>query len=387
MKASCWMILVAKQRRCFSPWCEPWRERGFSFVGIALAVGIVGVCSLLIACSNTSSSYQLSGSTMGTTYSVTLVGRLDGVALADLKNGIETILEEMNRQMSTYRDDSEIIRFNQSPTHQWFPVSNDFFHVVQLGQTLSEQSSGFFDITLGPLIDLWGFGPNANFVSNSNNEVPDEQSIELAKSRVGWQYLQLNQQSMSLLKTRDLVLNVSAIAKGYAVDQLFQYLVDKGFKDLMVEIGGEIRMSGSNARQQAWRIGVEVPTQDLNRRPSQVLALSSGAVATSGDYRNYFEENGVRYSHTIDPHTGYPVRRAMASVTVVHDTAALADGYATALNAMGFEKASEFAQRLNLAVSFILYTNRDTQKKPKDHVETNLSSYIIHRTDAFQALL
>lgn len=299
---------------------------------------------------------SISGPTMGTTYNITLVSPPGELDIVILQQEIDRLLKSLNQQMSTYIEDSEILQFNRAGVNQWFNVSADFVQVALLSQKISEISGGYFDISIGPLVELWGFGSHKNSVND--NQVPAEKDIVAAKNRVGWQYLEIDEAGQKMLKKQNLWLDVSAIAKGYAVDQLAEWIATRGVGHFLIEIGGEMRVQGSNRRQQPWRIGIEAPSM-FQQQAQQPILLSDKAIATSGDYRNYFEHQGVRYSHTLDPDTGYPVRHNIASVTVIADTAAEADGFATALNAMGEESGMALARAEKLAAFFILYDNRE----------------------------
>ncbi|MEP5568070.1 MAG: FAD:protein FMN transferase [Halioglobus sp.] len=313
--------------------------RGF-FVALAL--------TLLVACERPAEFYTLSGSTMGTTWNATLV-LPSGSELQQqqLLTGIESLLEAVNDSMSTYRNESEISRFNLSPEDQWFSVSTDFYVVLSAALAVGRQSGGAYDITVGPLVNLWGFGPKGLVF-----EPPPAEAITDVKQRVGQDYLRLNGDSRSLKKSADVYLDFSSIAKGFAVDKIARWLDDQGIADYLIEVGGEMRVAGMSPRGDAWRVAIEQP--DMGRLDvASAIRLSNTGVATSGDYRNYFEAEGVRYSHSIDPRTGYPVAHELVSVTVVHPSAMLADAWATALTVLGAEDAWSVALEQGLAVYLI----------------------------------
>lgn len=305
---------------------------------------------------------------MGTTYSITLINPPKGLVQVQLQQLVDQRLKSINQVMSTYIDDSEIMNFNRGPVNEWIKVSPQLFEVVELSQHISVLSSGQFDITVGPLVELWGFG------KNSRSQIPSDEKILSAMALVGWQNLTLSQENKSLNKAVALNIDLSAVAKGYAVDQLTELLSERNVQNFLVEIGGEMKVQGLNRKQEPWRIGIEIPSL-IQKRAQQLVLLSNQAIATSGDYRNFFEEEGVRYSHTINPVTGRPVKHNIASVTVVAETAAQADALSTALNIMGEEDAMALAESKNLAAYFILYDNRSE------------AQYRIEYTKAFQALL
>jgi len=291
----------------------------------------------------------LQGKTMGTTYNIGVVHfknqKVDGDAL---KVTIDDLLENINQQVSTYIPSSQISQFNKREQTDWFKVDKDFFTTVESAQLVSEETQGLFDISVSPIINLWGFG------AEKNDQPPNEDQIKKALTNVGYKQLQLDPELSSLKKLKpSLSIDLSAIAKGFAVDKISQLLMNKGFSDHIVEIGGELRVSGHNQNDKAWRIAIEQPDVAANT-VSRSVAMTNLAVATSGDYRNYFVENGVRRSHIIDPTTGYPVTHNLASVTVLHESAMMADAYATALLVMGDAKGKAFAKEHQLDVLMIV---------------------------------
>lgn len=291
-----------------------------------------------------------SGSTMGTTYSVKYV--TSEAPPAQIEENIAQLLEQVNRQMSTYLDSSEISRFNRHNGTDYFNVSADLALVVDRALTVSRQSEGAFDITVGPLVNLWGFGPERR-----PDAVPAEADIQQQMKRVGYTHLTVRRKPPALQKDLSLLYcDLSAIAKGFAVDKLGRYLENNGITNYLVEIGGELKAHGRNESGQPWRIGVATP--DLTLGIQKVIQLNNLSTATSGDYRNYFEVEGVRYSHTIDPRTGRPISHKLASVTVLHDSCIVADAYATAIDVLGPDAGYQFAVRLELPV-FMLVRDGD----------------------------
>jgi len=295
--------------------------------------------------------------TMGTQYSVEWPAR---ATIDDKKLGVEfdRRLEQINQAMSTYIVDSEISRFNRLPPGSQMGLSEDFAVVMLQAIKIARQTQGAFDFTVGPLVNLWGFGP-----PGARTTAPKEADIAALMSGVGYENIQLQADENKLSKPgistyrlskhRQSEIDLSAIAKGYAVDALARLLEENGIENYLVEIGGEVRARGRKPDGSAWRIGIEIP-QDRGRAIEQVLALHDISVATSGDYRNYFEQDGVRYSHTIDPATGYPIRRGLASVTVLANDCARADALATALMVMGPDKGMKFAGQQGIAAHFII---------------------------------
>ncbi len=297
--------------------------------------------------------------TMGTSYAVKiLVDRhMDKHELRQLKTGIDERLESVNQRMSTYIDSSELMQFNLYSKLDWFPVSRELMQVVQQAQMVSRQSNGAFDITIGPLVNLWGFGPEV-----TAQELPSQTQITKRRQWVGYEKLQVRENPPALKKDHpELYIDLSAIAKGYAVDKVAEYLEKNEIINYLIEVGGEIRARGHNASRQKWRIGVSSP--DERGGIQKVINVADVGIATSGDYRNYFEVDGVRYSHTIDPRTGRPITHNLASVTVVHKSCMLADAYATAIDVMGAENGYQMAVDQNLAVYLLIKENSELVDK------------------------
>jgi len=295
-------------------------------------------------------TYLFEGPIMGTTFKVTVVAEnLEPSELQRLQQLIEDKLEEINQKMSHYREDSELSRFNRSDDQEPFVVSPETFEVFRSANEISLLTGGAFDVTVAPLIDLWGFGPEA-----IRGTLPSEEGISRARDRTGHQKLVLDAGSHSIRKLDPLVrCDLSAIAPGYAVDRVAQALAGEGFRDYLVEVGGEVRTAGMNDAGNAWRIGIERPVPG-ERVIQRIVPLSGMAMSTSGGYRSFYEREGVRYSHTIDPHTGRPVTHNLASVTVVDALCARADGLATGLLVLGPEEGYTLAVEHDLAVLFIV---------------------------------
>jgi len=292
---------------------------------------------------------ELQGATMGTTYTVKVVGLPAELKPERIQAAIDSILEKINRQMSTYLPDSELSQLNRSQATDWIDASQELVDVLKQAQRVSALTNGAFDVTVGPLVNLWGFGPSTGI-----NQVPSDQDIQEARNRVGYRGLQVRSSPPAIRKDRpDLYVDLSAIAKGYAVDKVAEHLQALEIDDYMVEIGGEIQAKGRNASDRFWRIAVEKPSTG-SRSLHTVIELNDVGIATSGDYRNYFEKEGRRYSHTIDPMTGHPVTHKLASVTVANPSTMQADVMATALMVLGPEAGYRFAEQHKLAAFFIV---------------------------------
>jgi thiamine biosynthesis lipoprotein len=290
----------------------------------------------------------VSGRTMGTTFSVKIVAPGDPKATKEeVAAAVEKTVAEVDARMSTYRPDSELNRFNDSGTEP-FEISPALLEVLTEAQRVAEISRGAFDITVGPLVDAWGFGPEGMV------EPPDDATIERLLAEHGYRYLKLDEEGPTAQKTTlGLRCDLSAIAKGYGVDRVAVLLADLGFDDFMVEIGGEVRTSGVNAEGRVWRIGVERPVAQREGVWGAV-ELADAAMATSGDYRNYYERDGVRISHTIDARTGRPITHALASVSVIHPSCMTADALATALSVLGPEEGRRLVEQQELAALFLI---------------------------------
>lgn len=319
------------------------------------------VTSIVFAAACTTQPQQvatIAGATMGTTYSVkvALPGPLSGRRLATLKANLEARLDDVDRKMSTYNPESELSLLNRFVAGEPYAISANLLEVLEAAEDLYISSLGAFDPTVGPLVDLWGFGPTIRLP-----KVPPQQQLQEVMAQVGWSHVRLDRQASTVLKTRaSLSIDLSAIAKGYAVDQLSEHLAAEGYEHFLVEVGGELRVSGFRDKQTGthWRVGVETPTQSLVPvRPHRILELESGALATSGDYRNGYTVDGVRYSHTIDPATGHPVPHQGVSVTVFAETCMSADALATALLVMGPEKGTSWAEQRGVAALFLVYNS------------------------------
>lgn len=291
---------------------------------------------------------ELHGNTMGTTYSVKFFSP-QPVDNQQLQQQMEQELELINDLMSTYRPQSQLMRFNQLQNGEPFTLSEQTAKVIAEAIRIGQQSGGVLDITVGPLVELWGFGASGRIT-----ERPDADKLALIRDYVGLDKIRLTDNE--LIKTDPRVaLDLSTIAKGYGVDRLAEILEASGVTDYLVDIGGEMRVSGSKP-DRAWRVAIEKPVAG-NRAMQRIIVPGNMAVATSGDYRNYFEQDGIRYSHLIDPRTAEPVQHRTVSSTVIHRSSMTADGYATALHIMNAEEALQFANEHGLAALLIVKTD------------------------------
>jgi len=263
---------------------------------------------------------------------------------------VRAALDRVDATMSTHRPDSELSHFNGHRAASGFALSRDTFAVFALGERVSAMTGGAFDITVGPVVDAWGFGPRREF------RVVGPAEVDALERSVGWTMLALDAAARTATKARpEARADLSGIAKGYAVDQAARALDALGIERYMIEAGGEVRARGVNGEGRPWQIGIEQP--DANpRRARHVVPLAGRSLATSGDYRIFFERDGTRYCHEIDPATGRPIANGVASVSVAADACALADALATGLMVMGPERGLAFAVAQNLAAHFVVRT-------------------------------
>jgi thiamine biosynthesis lipoprotein len=296
------------------------------------------LCALTRVC-DAKREHLIQGRTMGTTYHMT-VGTDDLNGVGGLKEKIEVRLEDINRVFSTYLEDSEISRFNAlSNPGEKFRVSDDFIRVMKVGREIHRLSQGAWDGTVNPLVDLWGFGPNPR-----ETKMPPAGAIKERLDSVGFDRIKIIAPNFIVKNSARITLDLNSIAKGFAVDQVSQLIAAGGFENYLVEIGGEVYAAGLRKDNKKWRIGIN---------------KSNKAFATSGDYRNFFEIDRVRYSHVIDPHSGYPVSNGIVGVSIIADNCTLADGLATAIMVMGVEEGIPLVNRLDNVEALIVVEESD----------------------------
>jgi thiamine biosynthesis lipoprotein len=286
---------------------------------------------------------------MGTTYSVSLPRLPDGTDRAEVEAVIADVLREADEHLSGWNDGSELVRFNKSSSTAWQTVSPVLLESVAQAQSISRATNGTFDVTVGPLVRAWGFGAGASDEAAS----PPVELLAQLRANVGYEKLELRPLPPALRKsTPGLEVDLDGIAPGWAVDRIAARFEALGLRDYLVELGGEVRARGTNAEGRRWRVAVEAP-QAGERQAYAVIELDGVGVSTSGDYRDDREVDGRRISHTIDPRSGAPVESGLASVTVVGESVAEADAWATALMVLGPEEGLALARRERLAVLFI----------------------------------
>ncbi|MBG08619.1 MAG: hypothetical protein CME68_07660 [Halobacteriovoraceae bacterium] len=306
---------------------------------------------------------SLFGRTMGTTYTVRYFPDLtDSKERSqkkpqEVKALIDELLKKINQEMSTYMPDSELSLINSSNNgKKWHALSPRLFKVLKEAKAIYEMTDGAFDITVGPLVNLWGFGPNGE------RKIPSSEDLKKTRDRVGYHHVIMREVEKKLKGKEGVYLDLSAIAKGFAVDEVSALLSGFGFADHMVEIGGEIKTSGSK-KGRPWRLAIESPST-IGQSIHKIIGVNTLAMATSGNYRNYFTSNGKSFSHTIDPRTGHPVKHRLASVTVFDRFSCMkADALATALMVMGYKKGLEFAEKNGLLAYFITVPSNERGQK------------------------
>lgn len=344
------MILVAKTNS---------NKNTYSIILLALIImqGLFSGCSK----DQKLKLHSLTGQTMGTSYSVKVILANNAIIkIPALALSFKKILQDINQSMSTYIKDSELSKLNLAPQQKEIVLSKDLYYVINEAIKISQLSLGAYDITLGPLVNLWGFGPQKKL----DTILPLKSDITQALARTGYKNLKLNNQRSSLVKMLpNMYLDLSSIAKGFAVDKLADFLKASKISNFLVEIGGEIRTEGDKYGA-GWGIGILTPDQSVNQPIKRVYSKHFMALATSGDYLNFYKVGGDKYSHTISPKSGTPVKFPLTSVTVISKKSCLhSDAWATALFSLGPELGYALALKLKIAAYFIIKT-KDAADRP-----------------------
>lgn len=304
---------------------------------------------------------SLEGKTMGTSYSIKYVSDSSTPDPEKLQQEIDRALEVVNDQMSTYRPHSELSQFNQSrEVNTPFSVSAATAKVVREAIRINRLTDGALDVTVGPLVNLWGFGPEGR-----PDTVPTDDEITQHRAWVGIDKLAVDKNAL-IKQIPELYVDLSSIAKGYGVDMVAEYLEAQNIKDYMIDIGGEVRTRGNNGENKPWRIAIEKPVAGSAQSAQEIIEPGRMAIATSGDYRNYFEQDGVRYSHTIDPDTGRPINHRLVSITVLDPSCMTADGLSTGLDVLGPERGMALANLLGIPVMMIIKTDDGFEERYSD---------------------
>ncbi|NYH10850.1 thiamine biosynthesis lipoprotein [Pseudomonas moraviensis] len=300
----------------------------------------------LSGCGNGDSLETFGGPTMGSTYSIKYVRHANLPAPQAVRVEVEKILADVDGQMSTYRADSDISRFNALPADHCQVMPAPLLELIRVGEQLSQQSEGSYDLTVEPLMNLWGFGPQGR-----EEKVPDAAALAEVRQRVGHQHMRID--GDRLCKDAAVEVDFNSIAAGYVVDTIAARLEALGIHDYLAEATGELKASGKKLDGSPWRIALEEPRDD-QQVAERVINVDGYGLSTSGDYRNYFQQDGRRYSHTFDARTGAPVLHNLASVTVIHPSALMADGLSTLLLILGPERAWDYAEKHDIGAFFVI---------------------------------
>lgn len=296
---------------------------------------------------------KFAGSTMGTVEWHVSIVRPQNAEVADIQNGVQQVLDGLNSRMSTWIPDSEVSRFNNSDSTQWFPVSSDTAKVVARSLEISSMTDGAFDVTVKPLVELWNFG-----AGRGEFQLPPDELVHEILAHTGYEKLECRLNPPAIRKTEpEIQIDLSGIAKGYSVDLVEQWLVGQGINNWFVDVGGEVSVGGKKLDGTDWRVGIEKPVDD-QRLVEYVVSPIDRCMATSGDYRNFAIVDGRRYSHTISPASGRPVEHALASVSVIADDCMTADALATAITVVGPNRLLEISSQFDVEV-LALNRNRD----------------------------
>ncbi|MBB5037781.1 FAD:protein FMN transferase [Prosthecobacter dejongeii] len=305
-------------------------------------------CLGLAGCGGERPPALLQGSTMGTTWSLQIADSIPETTAQEIATVIRQDLQKLEAELSHWQADSDLTRWNQNLSTEWKEVPAALAETVALAQRISQETDEALDVTLAPLVALWGFNQKER-----RTQLPTEPEIQAALALVGWDKLEVETQPPRLKKHHPRVqINVAAVTEGYAMDLLNQKLQDRGLKNFLLELGGEVLARGNAPDGHPWRVGVQAPDGD-KAESLETLALRETCIATSGSYRHRFEKDGRTYSHLLDPRTGRPIEHRLVSVSVLHPQCALADGYATALMVLGPEKGRQVAQKLGLRVIWL----------------------------------
>lgn len=321
---------------------------------------LLALCLCVVATSVAATDVRrFEGETMGTTWSVNAVlpPKADDAAV---ERGIQAQVDTVVAQMSTYETNSDLSRFNRAAAGTWQVLPAEFYGVLRYALSLAKDSGGAYDPTVGPLVNLWGFGPDKR-----PHDAPDAAALAAAKARVGWQRIQLDDAGHRALQPGGVYVDLSSVAKGFGVDQVARFLDRQGVHDYLVEVGGELRAHGSKPDGTPWHVGIERPgaasgAVDNVDEVGRIVSLHDKAIATSGDYRHFFETGGRFYSHHIDPRTGYPVAHKVASVSILADDCMHADSLGTTMTVLGPDEGMAYAKQHDVAVLFVLYKDDGT---------------------------
>lgn len=344
-------------------------------------IPVIGIISFLILislyfCNPAIAGYkkeiQIIGKTMGTTYKVKYISS-DWASKSTWQKKIDIRLQQINKRLSMYDPESELSKFNKGPVGIYEAISNDFYTVLKTGQQLYDLSKGGWDGTIKPLVDLWGFGTR-----KKPDAIPSDKTISDTLVSVGFDHIKIKGYR-TIQKNKMVTLDFGSIAKGYGVDAIAKLFMDAGLTDILVEIGGELFAAGKNKKGQTWSVGISRPDPVFAKQSLyKILKLNNQAIATSGNYRNFYQINGQTFSHIIDPKTGYPVRNQIVSASVIAPDCTMADGLATALMVMDVNDGIQLVNSLDGIECLIVQQKKDGDKKGR---------YLNHTSEGFKTLL
>lgn len=340
---------------------------------VLLALFFVIIILAIIGWVFTPREYAVSGTIMGTTYHIKYITKLQSkLKQQATAEAVYATLSRIDHKMSTYKPLSELMRLNNWPVNEPFHISSELARVLETSFAISKLSDDFYDVTVGPLVNLWGFGPKSSeqkspdFIALQNGEkkpfIPTKKEIEQAKKEIGYQFINLDIKTLTAVKKKKLFIDLSSIAKGYSVDQAAATLDHSGIHRYMIEVGGEICVKGKRIDEKPWRVAINTP-ENGSETPYKVLALRDKSMATSGDYLNYYDVNHIRYSHEINPKTGFPEKNNIASVTVISSSTMLADAYSTMFMVLPRKTGRDIAEKEGLAVYIIYREQKDNDQK------------------------
>ncbi|MBN8482663.1 MAG: FAD:protein FMN transferase [Xanthomonadales bacterium] len=325
---------------------------------------------LLAGCAARPAIVRLDGESMGSTWTVKYVGAES--SSPGVRAAIEHELAEIDAQMSTWKPESPLSRFNAAPAASWHVLPEALFGVMQRALALAADTDGAYDPTVGPLVELWGFGPG-----KARREPPTAAEIDRVRARVGWQRVQLDEAGRRAFQAGGVHVDLSSIAPGYATDRIGEILGARGCADYLVEVGGELRARGQKPDGGAWQVAVQRPLDNDHSDGAidaqHIVALRDAALGSSGDYRHFFEDNGRRYAHRIDPRTGWPLDNDVASVTALAKRGIDADPYATALSVLGPDAGMAFARTHGFGALFILRNGERLEERMSEVFAASLS--------------
>jgi thiamine biosynthesis lipoprotein len=343
--------------------------RGPGLIRLAVAAASLALAACASGPAKAPPEILISGQTMGSAWTAKLVGPLPAPAEV-LRAGAQAQFDAVNLALSTYRPDSDLSRFNADDSGGWVVVSAELGEVLAYALSLAEASGGAYDVTVGPLVNLWGFGPDP-----ATNRVPEPADIDAARARVGWRGVEVDLENHRARKRPGMRVDLSSLGKGRGVDRVAEYLDAQGVTNYLIDLSGKLRARGENARGSPWRVAVERPAADVSSSLPEIepaiIELHDDSVATAGDYRRFFESGGKHYSHIIDPRTGYPVAHATVSATAIAAQCMQADALATVMMVMPPSEAMALAERERLRALLITHGDSKYQVWRSPHWDEN----------------